>query len=120
MTDEPQTRYSRYWPVFIPLLILVVTYLGWTVFQTSQLVRERDALATLHSNQEKQFQESKKLRESLDKIARETQLLANRGNKGALLVVDELRKRGITINPEVPAQSPPAGSTAPAPAAPSK
>ena len=117
---EPETQRSRPWPVFIPLLILVVTYLAWTVFQTSQLVGERDALATLRSNHEQPFQESKKLRESLDKIARETQLLANRGNKGALLVVDELRKRGVTINPELPAQSPPAASPAPTPAAPGK
>jgi hypothetical protein len=117
---EPETRPSQYWPVFIPLLILAVTYLGWTVFQTTQLMHERDALAKSYANQEKPFQDSKKLRDSLDKIARETQSLANRGNKSALLIVDQLRKRGITINPEPAPQSPPASSAAPAPSAPSK
>jgi hypothetical protein len=77
----------------------------------TQLMRERDALAAAQGNLEKPLQESKKLRERLDTLARETQLLANRGNKSALLVVDELRKRGITINPESKAVSAPPGSS---------
>lgn len=111
---ESETRHLGRRSVFVPLLILMVAYLVWTVFQTSQLMRERDTLANLHLNQEKQMQESKKLRESLDKIARETQLLANRGNKSALLIVEELRKRGVTINPETPASSAVGGSASPA------
>ena len=51
-------------------------------------------------------------RAKLDKVARETQQLADRGNPNAKFVVDELRKRGITINPTA---SPPSTSgTAPA------
>ena len=49
------------------------------------------------------MENSKKLRDQLDGLARETQLLANKGNAGARLIVDELKKRGITINPEPPA-----------------
>ncbi len=113
---EPATRDRRDWSPFIPLLILMLTYLGWTLFQTYQLMRESDALVKVHANQERQFQESKKLRDSLDKVARETQMLANRGNKGALLIVDELRKRGVTINPEGSAQPPASGPATPAPA----
>ncbi|MGZ5091152.1 MAG: hypothetical protein ACXWCY_24280 [Burkholderiales bacterium] len=113
--DFERTRTQR-WSPFIPLLILSVTYLAWSVFQTTQLVRERDALAAAHVGQEKLIQESQKLRERLDTLAKQTQLLANRGNKGAMVVVDELRKRGITINPETKPTPPPAASTPRVPA----
>jgi hypothetical protein len=65
--------------------------------QTARL--EKDALATAHANQTRQFDDSGKLRGSLDAIARDTSLLAARGNPGARLVVDELARRGVTINP---------------------
>ncbi|MDB5926344.1 MAG: hypothetical protein JWN13_5280 [Betaproteobacteria bacterium] len=111
--DFERSRAQR-WSVFIPLLILSVTYLAWSIFQTTQLVRERDGLAAAQVSQEKPLEESKKLREKLDTLAKETQRLANRGNRGALAVVDELRKRGITINPETKvAPPPPAASSAP-------
>jgi hypothetical protein len=88
---------------FIPFLILALSVTGWGAFQMTQLLRERDALETAHSGQERLMENSKKLRDQLDGLARETQLLANKGNAGARLIVDELRKRGITINPEPPA-----------------
>ena len=68
----------------------------------TQLLRERDALDTARTNQERLMENSKKLRDQLDGIARETQLLANKGNAGAKLIVDELKKRGITISTEPP------------------
>lgn len=85
---------------FIPLLILALTVVGWSIFQMTHLLRERDSFATMRSNQERPMENGKKLRDQLDGIARETQLLANRGNSSARLIVDELRKRGITINPD--------------------
>ena len=59
-----------------------------------------------------QLQESKKLRDSLDAIARGTAQLADAGNGNARLVVDELKKRGVTINQNPPASS--GDATAPA------
>jgi hypothetical protein len=47
-----------------------------------------------------------KLRASLDALAVDTQRLAEAGNPSAKLLVDELRKRGITINPAAPTTSP--------------
>jgi hypothetical protein len=88
---------------FIPFLILALAVTGWAAFQMTQLLRERDSLETARSNQERPMENSKKLRDQLDGLARETQLLANKGNAGARLIVDELKKRGITINPEPPA-----------------
>ena len=111
---EPAPTRGQRWSVFVPLLLLCLTYLAWTVFQTTQLVIERNALRTLHANQDKQVQESKKLRERLDSFSKDTQLLANRGNRGALLIVEELRRRGITISTE--SAAPPAAPDAPAPA----
>ena len=85
---------------FIPFLILALAVAGWAAFQMTQLLRERNSLEAARSNQERPMENSKKLRDQLDGIARETQLLANKGNAGARLIVDELKKRGITINPE--------------------
>ena len=88
---------------FVPLLILALAVTGWAAFQMTQLLRERDSLEVARTNQERPMENSKKLREQLDGIARETQVLANKGNAGARLIVDELKKRGITISTETPA-----------------
>ena len=88
--------------VFVPLVILALAVAGWAAFQMTQLLRERDSLDAARTNQERPMENSKKLRDQLDGIARETQLLANKGNAGAKLIVDELKKRGITISTEAP------------------
>ena len=44
-----------------------------------------------------------KVRSALDSLASDTAQLAERGNAGAKLVVDELAKRNITINPNATA-----------------
>lgn len=112
-------RNPRPWSVFVPLLLLAVSYLVWTVFQTTQLVVERKTLTTMHSNQEKQIEESKKVRERIDALSRDTRLLADRGNPGASRIVEELRKRGITLTTEPSTQTQTApGSPATPPAAP--
>ena len=84
---------------FVPLLLLVIAGLAWPGFQCYQLVNERQALATVFGSQNRQVEESTKLRGSLDAIARDTAILAGSGNAGAKLIVDELAKRGVTINP---------------------
>ena len=84
--------------VFIPLIILTLAAVAWAAFQMTQLLRERDALATARVNQERPMENAKKLRDALDTVAKQTQQLANRGNPSAKLIVDELRKRGITIS----------------------
>lgn len=84
---------------FLPILVLALVLAGWFLFQSLQLLRERDAMQAAIANQEKQMQESKKLRDSLDAIAKGTASLADAGNPNAKLIVDELKKRGITISP---------------------
>lgn len=82
---------------FVPLALLVVSLLGWSGFQAAVLYKERDTLMVLRSNQEASLQRAQKFRAALDSLATEMAGLADKGNPNAKLVVEELRKRGITI-----------------------
>lgn len=101
MTPTEEARRS----VFLPLLVLMLALAAWTGFQTDQLRREGQALATLRTNQDGPVQQGQKIRQTLDLLATETQRLADGGNANARVVVDELRKRGITINRPDPGQA---------------
>jgi hypothetical protein len=92
---------------FVPLLLVSLGFLAWTGFQTGIFFTERETLSTVRTNQEPQVQAATKLRQALDGIARDTAKLAEGGNAGAKLIVDELRKRGVTINPAAPPPPPP-------------
>ena len=92
--------------MFVPVLVLALAFVGWTGFQMLTLMRESDALKSLQAGQEQVVQQSGKLRNGLDAIARETLKLADGGNANARLIVDELRKRGVTINPSAPTAQP--------------
>lgn len=73
---------------------------SWSRFQTYQLVLEHEALKKLHANQEAPVQNAVKLRAQLDGIAADTQRLADPGNANAQAIVNELRRRGVSINPD--------------------
>ena len=97
---------------FLPVLILGLVLLVWFGFQATQLRVERDAMRDAITNQEKPVQDSKKLRDSLDALARGTVTLADGGNPSARLIVDELKKRGITISANQPTTGPGPAPTA--------
>ncbi len=84
----------------LPLAILAAAFLVWAGAVIWNLASESSRLAAARANQENLVQNSQKLRASLDTLASETAKLAAQGNAGARLLVDELRKRGITINPK--------------------
>ena len=90
--------------LLIPVALVALALFIWAGFQTSQLVRERETLRAIRTNQESPVQEATKLRTQLDSIARGTLELANQGNQNAKTIIAELQKRGITINPASPAQ----------------
>jgi hypothetical protein len=92
---------------FLPVLLLALAVAGWSGFQTAQLLKEGDNMRAAIAAQEKNVQDSKKLRDALDTVARETAQLADGGNQNAKLIVDELRKRGITINQNLAPPPPP-------------
>ena len=93
--------------LFLPLVLLSVALVGWFAFQAIQLVNERTVLKQVKAGQEAQVEQSMKVRSALDSLARDTAQLAERGNANAKLLIDELRKRNITINPNAPSPSDP-------------
>jgi hypothetical protein len=93
---------------FAPALLVALAVTAWFAFQTYQLVRERQQLAQLRTAQDGPVEAAAKVRASLDSVARATALLAYRGNANARVIVEELRRRGITINQPGAAASAPA------------
>lgn len=93
---------------FVPLLLLTLALLSWAAFQTVQLARERRDLRVAHTTQEQQMQQAVKMRAQLDGIAKSTAELAAKGNVNAGTIVQELAKRGITINLSAPTPATPA------------
>jgi hypothetical protein len=89
--------------VFVPLLIIAVGIFFWFGFETVQLAIERSTLNGTYEEQERLVQNSTKLRKSQEVIAPGTQKLASQGTPHAALVVEELRKRDVTINPNASA-----------------
>ena len=85
--------------ISLTLALVVISWVAWVAFQSFQLVRERGNLQQVRANQEKPFQEAVKARERIDSINSDTAKLAAQGNANAQLVLAELRKRGITIDP---------------------
>jgi len=99
MMDDDRLRLRS---PFIPLLLLTVALLSWATFQTVQLARDRRDLRAAYTNQEQPMQQAAKMRAQLDGIARSTAELASKGNANAGTIVQELAKRGITINLNAP------------------
>ncbi len=83
---------------FLRLLLLTTALLLWFAFQTYQLWAERQQLALLRASQDVQVEAAAKVRASLDAVASTTARLADAGNVNARVLVEELRKRGITIS----------------------
>jgi hypothetical protein len=88
---------------FLPLLLFGLALLSTLGWQTWLLASERDALNIAHANQQQTVDNAGKLRASLDTLAADTQRLADAGNASAALLVAELKKRGVTINPQAAA-----------------
>jgi len=105
-TDQPQTRTAGH-GVFIPLLLITLASLGWTVFQTTELIRERNNLNQSHEDQVTPLAQSQKVRVAADSLAAKMQTLADQGDANAQLVINELHQRGITINTKASTPTPP-------------
>jgi uncharacterized protein HemX len=106
--QQPQRPYSAFAPLVLGCLALLLG-LGW---QTWLLAQDRATLQAAHAGQQQTVDNAGKLRASLDALAADTQRLADTGNASAGLLVAELRKRGITIDPKATQAAPPAPATA--------
>jgi len=95
----PTAAASAHASGFLPALLLALAFVGWLSFQALQLLGERQQLGVALAGLEPQEQAATKLRASLDAVASATASLATAGNANARVVVEELRKRGVTINP---------------------
>lgn len=96
--EEAARKASAHGP-FVPLLLLAAASLAWMGFQSWLLLTDRQALQAAHASQQQTVDNAAKLRASLDTLAADTQRLAEAGNGNARLLVEELKKRGVTINP---------------------
>jgi len=101
----PAQRAPRQYGLFVPQLLMTLTLAGWLGFQAFQQFGERQQLQALSASGAAQEQAAQKLRASLEAVATATAKLANDGNANAQAVVDQLRKRGVTINSSAPAKS---------------
>jgi len=84
--------------VFVPTLLLALAFVAWLAFQATQQMAERQQLGLAQTSLDQQEQAATKLRASLDALAVSTAKLAADGNANARVIVEELRKRGVTIN----------------------
>jgi hypothetical protein len=102
MNSEPGSRQERPnpWPA---VTLVTIAMVAWFAFQTYQLVRERGVLQSVRVTQEPTIEQAKKLRTQLEIISQKLLELAQQGNPGAKQIVEELARRGVTINPNSPA-----------------
>lgn len=98
MNDAPQQPRSDR-TLFLPLALFMTAWLLWAGFQSVQLLRERSNLQTLHANQEQTVQTAQQMRQQLDALAAGTRRLADAGHPHATVIVQELARRGVQINP---------------------
>lgn len=91
--------------VFLPVLLLALAFVTWLAFQALQHVAEHRQLGAALAGLEAQQRAATRLRTSLDAMALATAKLASQGNPNARVIVEELRKRGVTINASAGAAS---------------
>ncbi len=92
--------------LFVPLLLVFASLVPWFGFQTVQLIDARTNLTRLRASQDPLLQTAEKMRAQLDAIASGTARLAEAGNPQAAQVIQALRARNITINPDAAQKQP--------------
>ncbi len=105
------SEHKMHYGPFAPLLLGLITLVLWFGFQTMQLLKERENLATARTHQTTPYSNAQNMRAQLEVLAAETAKLAQAGNPNAALIVNALKQRGITIDPSKakPAPEAPAG-----------
>ena len=101
-----ETGHNKASSLFAPVLLTLLTLVLWFGFQGIQLLKEQDNLKTLRANQDAIYGNAQKMQAQLDALAAGTARLAQQGNPNATQIVNALRARGITINPDAQKGSP--------------
>ena len=84
------------------LLVLAVALLLWVAYQAYALLAERENLMAGSAQMAPQVEAATKVRASIDSIAAGVKRLSEGGNTNARIIVDELARRGVTINSSTP------------------
>jgi hypothetical protein len=95
---EPATPAAPVRSAFLPLLLGLLALVAVLGHQAWQLDQDRRQLQAAHDGTAPRIEAATRLRRSLDLLAADTQRLADSGNAPARVLVEELRRRGITIN----------------------
>jgi hypothetical protein len=93
--DPSDDRSPNLFPAVAILTVAIAILAGFVLYQG---IAERSVLLVTLGAQEQPLQQSQRLKEQLDALARATAKLAEQGNRGAQEVVDLLKKQGITIH----------------------
>lgn len=97
MNTLVEKQVSNTFSVFYPVLIIVLVMLVWFGFQISSVFNARTQITQQIAQQETVIQNAIKMRAQLDGIASDTARLADSGNPNAQIIINELNKRGITV-----------------------
>lgn len=95
--EPSEAAHRRAFSPFLPTLLMALSLLSWLGFQGVQLGLEQRKLKLAQASLEAQHEAATKLHAALNALATATASLATAGNANARVVVDELRRRGITI-----------------------
>ena len=108
--------------IMLPLVLVAFTLFLSLAFQMTQVMRDREALHQVKTQQDKPLEDVQKLQAQLSALALGTRKLADGGDPNAKAIIAQLKQAGITVGaPSVPAapKTMPAANQAPAvPAAP--
>ena len=94
--NSPTT--AAQFPVFVPLLLIVLALTVMRGFQSIQLNQERELLNERLTLQSEPLTESGNIRQQLHSMIADTAELAKNGNPNAQRIIDQLKKAGITLN----------------------
>ena len=91
------------WAVFIPAMLIVATLITQSLMTRGDLLTQRRALTAQYNKQQPVIDQSVQLRQQLESISGAVATLAEQGNPNAIVIRDQLKSQGITINPPKPA-----------------
>jgi hypothetical protein len=97
-------REMRRHGVFLPVLLPGLALCAWLGLEAEQALTQRQQLQAQFVAQESALPGAQRVRAAADALAQSTQALADTGNPQAQLVIEELRRRGVTLKPAVPSR----------------
>jgi hypothetical protein len=89
--------------ILFPLSLIGFVVMVSLAFQTSLIMRDRDALHDALTQQSKQLEDANKVQAQFSALALGTRKLAQGGDKDASALVDRMKKAGIVFQDETAA-----------------